>query len=301
MTTEKKENKKGIIIVLIALVLVSAIGNILQFTSGKEDLELKEADIVSLKEIQQALNNDVDEAHETVKSLEGDNAELNEEVAAKLAEIERIKVENDSLIKSGLGKVELNRRLRANLALVRKLNKELENKVDELLLENKKLETENTDLKVNVDSLNTVTTDLTNKVAIASTLNAEYIKVSAFKKKRANKYRKTKLAKRTNKIEMTCKIMQNTITENGEKTVLLKIVSPEGKSLGNYTKTGNTSEHQANGSVGYADFKSFSYTGEEQELVLSYETEEREFPKGNYLLEVIIDGQVSGTATFTLK
>jgi chromosome segregation ATPase len=301
MTTEKKENKKGIIIILIALVLISAIGNVLQFTSGKEQIELKEADIVSLKEIQEALNKDVDDAHETVKSLEGNNAELNEEVAAKVAEIDRIKAENDSLIKSGLGKAELNRRLKANLALVRKLNKELENKVDELLLENKKLETENTDLKVNVDSLNTVTNELSNKVAKASTLNAEYVKVSAFKKKRKDKYRKTKLAKRTNKIELTCKIMKNTITENGEKNVLLKIVSPDGKSLGDYTKTGNTSEHQSNGAVSYADFKSFSYTGEEQELVLSYETEAREFPKGNYLLEVIIDGQVSGTATFSLK
>jgi predicted RNase H-like nuclease (RuvC/YqgF family) len=301
MTTQKKDNKKGLIIILFVLCGILIAGNVFQFISGTAEIEVIEADILSLKEIQTALNKDVDEAHETVKSLEGDNAELNEEVAAKLAEIERIKVENDSLIKSGLGKAELNRRLRANLALVRKLNKELENKVDELLLENKKLETENTDLKINVDSLNTVADALSSKVAIASTLNAEYIKVSAFKKKRTDKYRKTKLAKRTNKIELTCKIMKNTITENGEKKVFLKLSSPEGKTLGNYTESGNRTDRQANGSVGFADFKSFSYTGEEQELVLSYETEEREFPKGNYLLEVMIDGQVSGTATFSLK
>lgn len=301
MTSEKKENKKGILIILLALCVVSIIGNVLQFTSGKEKIELKEADIINLKEIQEALNNDVADALETVKSLEGDNAELNEDVADKIAEIQRIKVENDALLKSGLSKAEINRRLRANLALVKRLNKELENKVDELLLENKKLETENTDLKVNVDSLNTVTSDLSNKVAIASTLNTEYINVMAFKKKRADKYRKTKLAKRTNKIELTCKIMQNTITENGEKEVLLKILSPDGRSLGNYTKKGDRNERQANGSVSFADFKSFSYTGEEQEVVLSYETKEREFKKGNYLLEVIIDGHLSGTTTFTLK
>ena len=304
MSNEKKDNKKGILIILLAFCIISIAGNIIQLTSGKEKTEIiehKEADIVNLKEIQQELNKDVDDARETVKSLEGENAVLNEEVATKLAEIERIKKENDLLIKSGLGKAELNRKLRANLALVKKLNKELENKVDELLLENKKLETENTDLKVNVDSLNTVTGELSKKVAIASALNTEYIKVMAFKKKRADKYRKTKLAKRTNKIELTCKIMKNTVTEKGEKTVLLKILSPEGKSLGDYTKTGNKNEHQANGSVGYADFKSFSYTGEEQQIVLNYETEEREFKKGNYSLEVIIDGNVSGTTIFTLK
>lgn len=304
MSNEKKDNKKGILIILLAFCIISITGNIIQLTSGKEKTEViehKEADIVNLKEIQKELNKDVDDARETVKSLEGENAELNEEVAAKLAEIERIKKENDVLIKSGLGKAELNRKLRANLALVKKLNKELENKVDELLLENKKLETENTDLKVNVDSLNTVTGELSKKVAIASALNTEYIKVMAFKKKRADKYRKTKLAKRTNKIELTCKIMKNTVTEKGEKTVLLKILSPEGKSLGDYTKTGNKTEHQANGAIGYADFKSFSYTGEEQQIVLNYETEEREFKKGNYSLEVIIDGNVSGTTIFTLK
>lgn len=300
MTTEKKDNKKGILIILIAACAISLVGNIIQFTSNKEQIELKDGEIATLEEMKLALDNDVADAKETVKSLEGDNAELNEEVTSKLAEIERIKAENDSLIKSGLSKSELNKRLRANLRLVRKLNKELENKVDELLLANKKLETENTDLQLNVDSLNTVTDSLSSKVAVASTLNAEYIEVNAYKKKR-EKYRKTKLAKRANKIELTCKIMKNPITENGEKSVLLKIVSPEGKSIGNFTKTGTRNEHQSNGSVAFADYKSFTYAGAEQEITLSYETEERNFPKGDYLLEVLIDGQVSGTATFKLK
>jgi len=300
MTTEKKENKKGILFILIAVCGLSIIGNVIQFTTNKEEIEVKEVAITTLQKIKMALDKDVADAQETVRSLEGDNAELDEEVASKLAQIERIKTENDSLMKSGLGKDELNRRLKANLALVRKLNKELENKVEELLLENKKLESENSNLLINVDSLNTITDSLSGKVAIASILNAEYIDVNAYKKRR-EKYRKTKLAKRANKIELTCKIMKNPITVKGEKIVLLKIISPEGKSLGNFTKTGSTNEHQANGSVGYADFKSFSYAGNEQEITLSFETEERNFLEGNYLLEVFIDGQVSGSATFSLR
>jgi predicted RNase H-like nuclease (RuvC/YqgF family) len=300
MTDEKKGNKKRILLILIIACGISIIGNVIQFASHKEQIEVKDVEIDTLHEIKLALDNNVADAQETVKSLEGDNAELNEEVASKLAQIERIKAENDSLMKSDLSKTELNRRLKANLSLVKRLNKELENKVEELLLENKKLETENSDLQINVDVLNTITDSLSGKVAIASVLSAEYIDVTAYKKRR-NKYRKTKLAKRTNKIELTFKVMKNPITENGEKTVLLKIISPEAISLGNFTKTGSISEHQANGAVKFADFKSFTYTGSEQQINLSFETEERNFPKGVYLLEVLINQKVSGTATFTLK
>jgi predicted nuclease with TOPRIM domain len=254
-----------------------------------------------LEESKAAIDKEYAIAQENVKSLEGDKAELNEEVAAKLAEIEKIKMENDSLMKSGLNKDELNRRLRANLKMIKKLNQELENKVDELLLENKKLESENSDLKTNVDSLSTVTDSLNQKVAIASTLSAQYVEVKAYKKKNSGKLRKTKLAKRANVIELSCKILANPITENGDKTVKLKIVSPDGKTLGNFTNEGSTSEHSSNGAVTFADYKTFTYAGEEQELVLNYTTEERNLPKGNYLLEVYIDGQISTSSTFTLK
>lgn len=301
MTTEKKENKKGLLIIFAVLLGLSIVGNVIQFTTNKETVETLNTQVTGLETSVDELNKEVADAKETVKSLQGENSELNEEVASKLKEIERIKAENDSLVKSGMNKDELNRRLRANLALVKKLNNELESKVEELLAANKKLTGENTELQTNVDSLNSVTKGLTAKVELASTLSAEYIEVQAYKKRSEDKYRSTKLAKRTNKIELTCKIMMNPITEQGEKQVLLKIVSPEGKTMGNFGVNGDKTEKQSNGAITYADFKSFTYTGEEQDLTLKYETEERNFPKGNYLLEVIIEGQVSAATTFTLK
>lgn len=300
-TATKK--KKSIVIILLVLLAGSLGFNIFQIKSYTSKVEQHENQYSQLSEEHTEVNQLLEDSKALAKKLEGDVAEKDEEIQSKLAEIKRIKLENDSLIKSGMNKEELNRRLKANLAMVRKLNKQLESKVDELLLKNKKLETKNTALVQNLDSVKTINTNLSEKVAIASTLQVPSPTINTYKKRNSkNKpWKKTSLARRTNKVEVKFTIMANEITEPGEKAVSLKIVSANGSTVGTLNKDGEDSEVQANGSKNYAAHKTFTYTGAAQNITLDYITDEAELAEGIYTAEILIDGEVANRSGFELK
>lgn len=305
MTTENNsgKNNKGIVIGLAVALLVSIGFNAFLFINGKAEIEAKEAQYNQLSTEHDEVNALLEDSKELAQKLEGDVAEKDEEIQSKLAEIERIKAENDSLIASGMNKEELNRRLKANLAMVRKLNKQLEAKVDKLLLENKKLESKNEALATDLDSVSTINDKLSEKVAIASALQVPQPTISSFKKRSSSSkpWKKTSLARRTDKIEVKATIMANEITEAGEKTVLLKITQPNGNTLGNLNVDGGAVDVQANGTKTFAAHKAFTYTGAQQDIVLEFISPDFDFPEGNYTTEILIEGEVVSTSIFTLK
>lgn len=297
------KNNKGLIIGLGVLLLGSIALNIFHFINCKAEAEKAQLELTKLSQDHEEVNKLFEDSKELTKKLEGDVAEMDEEIQAKLTEIKRIKAENDSLVNSGMDKEELNRRLKANLAMVRKLNKQLESKVDELLLENKKLESKNTELTGDLDSVNTINDELSQKVAIASALQVPTPTISSYKKKnsQAKPWKKTSLARRTNKIEVKFTVMANEITEAGEKKVIMKITAPDGTLLGKLDENGASVAVQANGTTTYAAFKAFTYSGAAQEITLDYITTDTDFKEGSYQVEIFIDGEVVNTSTFSLR
>jgi hypothetical protein len=202
-----------------------------------------------------------------------------------------------------MNKEELNRRLKANLAMVRKLNKQLESKVDELLLANKKLENKNSALTQDLDSVSSINSNLSNKVAIASALQVPVPSISTFKKKNSkNKpWKRTSLARRTNKIEVKLTIMANEIAEQGERAVSLKITNEDGVTVGDLNKNGGESETQSNGTKTYAAHRTFTYTGVAQDVTLDYITSDANLKEGIYTAEIFIDGDIVTKAAFELN
>ena len=300
---QKKNNKKGLIIVLSILLIGSVGFNIYSFLDNKAEAKKAKEEYIELSNDHEEVNKLLEDAEELTKKLEGDIAEKDSEIQSRLAEIKKIKAENDALIKSGLSKDEINRKLKANLAMVRKLNSQLESKVDELLLANKNLENKNNELTVDLDSVNTVNNNLSRKVAIASALQVPQPTISSYKKRNSQNrpWKKTSLARRTDKIEVKFTIMSNEITEPGEKNVTLKIISPEGKTMGNLNSKGENIEVSENGALTYAAHKEFTYTGKEQNLILDYVNTDLNFPEGDYNSEILIDGEVVSTQNFSLK
>ena len=300
---KNKNNKKGIIIILSILLIGSVGFNIYSFMKNKAAAEKAENEYIQLSNDHLEVNELLADAEELTKKLEGDVAEKDSEIQAKLSQIIRIKKENDALIRSGLSKDEINRKLKANLAMVKKLNNELESKVDELLLANKHLENKNTELSVDLDSVNTINNKLSKKVAIASALQVPQPSIASYKKRNSQNrpWKKTSLARRTDKIEVKFTIMSNEITEPGEKKIALKIISPEGKTIGSLNLNGGDINVHANGALTYAAHKEFTYTGEAQDITLDYINTELDFPEGDYNSEILIDGEVVSTSGFSLK
>ena len=85
------------------------------------------------------------------------------------------------------------------------------------------------------------------------------------------------------------------------KKILLKIISPAGKTIGTLNNQGAPTEAQAKGAITYAAAKSFKFSGEEQKITLDYITNVRDLPEGSYLFELIIDGESAANRLFDLK
>jgi hypothetical protein len=304
MTNQEQNKKKRSLILLLTVLLLGSVSfNIYSFLTNKAEVKKAKEEYTQLSNDHVEVNQLLADAEELTNKLEGDVAEKDSEIQSKLTEIKRIKAENDALIKSGLSKDEINRRLKINLAMVRKLNNQLESKVDELLLANKNLESENSELSGNLDSVNTMNNNLTRKVAIASALQVPEPIYTYYKKRNSQNrpWKKTSLARRTDKIEVKFTVMSNEITETGEKKVSLKIISPDGKTMGKLNNDGGELNVHSAGSLTYAAHKAFIFTGESKDITLDYIDTDLDFPEGNYNSEILIDGVVVSASTFSLK
>ena len=105
-STATKKNKS--IVILLSVLLAGSLGfNIFQIKSYTSKVEQHENQYSQLSEEHTEVNQLLEDSKALAKKLEGDVAEKDEEIQSKLAEIKRIKLENDSLIKSGMNKEEL--------------------------------------------------------------------------------------------------------------------------------------------------------------------------------------------------
>jgi len=141
---------------------------------------------------------------------------------------------------------------------------------------------------------------LQGKVATASQLQAEYIKISSFKKKSSGKYVETSLAKRTNKIDVAFTIMDNKVAEQGERMVYVVIKEPTGQILAGNSMAKFTSATTKEEVSATASYK-IKYDGGKQEVKLSYESEDRALTPGSYTIDVYIEGTLVNTSAYILR
>jgi vacuolar-type H+-ATPase subunit I/STV1 len=295
---EQKQNRSSLILLL--LLLVGSVGfNIYQFKNH---------------------NTTVIEHGTQVDSLINARVDVERELAGISMELEKyrgIAGNLDSLLNDANGKIEaqeskirkliagekdinkLNKKLKSELEELRKLRDEYLEKIDGLMAENKALKEENSTLNTQVTDLSQQKNLLEQKVTTASQLKAEYIKVNSFKKRSSGKYVESVLAKRTNKLEACFTIMDNKVAGSGDKMVYLRIVAPNGKALMGFTKAslktvdGETIDATASQKI--------DYTGEKQDMCLSFENEERILESGTYMVEVYIENTLVHQSNYTLK
>jgi hypothetical protein len=164
---------------------------------------------------------------------------------------------------------------------------------------NKQLVSDKEQLTTHVESLSK---NLETTVATASVLKAEYLKVNSFKRRGNGKYSETALAKRTHKFEVCFDVLDNKIAKKGEKTIYMKITEPGGKPIGNRSTGSNTFKTSAGEETMYATSTVIDFDGSKQSLCMNYEEQaDKMFPAGKYLIELYIDGNLSGASTYELK
>ena len=205
-----------------------------------------------------------------------------------LEELERTKATNA---------VEI-RRLKAEIASLRKVLQNYIMQVDSLNRINQTLTEENTQMKQQVTQANTKINNLSNernelrdKVDIAAQLDATGFWVTPKNKKSKD----TEKVKDVKKFAFGFTIVKNVTAANGERIIYARILKPDNTVMG----AKGTFQYE-NTSLEYTEKKYIEYTGEEVKVVMYSDVTEF-LEAGTYKLFVFCDKQMIGQTSFSLK
>ncbi len=293
---EKKSNNNKIWIILFAL---SAIFNIYQWQNKNSVVESYELKTDSLMTAKMDVDKELGETYQELNQYKGINERLDSLLAEANTTIDQQKARIEKLLKNEKNSAALNKKLKAELEEVKKLRDEYLEKIDQLLVENEQLKKDKEQLTSTVENLSK---NLESTVNQASVLKSEYMRVKTFKKRSNDKYAETAMAKRTNKMEVCFSVLENKIARAGEREVYLRIVEPGGKTMGARSEGSRTFRMANSGDeVQYTSSNKMNYDSNKQDQCLVWEEQERIFAPGTYVIEVYIDGNLSGATSYVLK
>ena len=192
------------------------------------------------------------------------------------------------------------RRLKNELALLRKVMIGYVNQIDSLNRLNKELTTENQEVKQKyqsatqqISNLSEEKKNLHNKVTLAAQLDATNISLLAKDKKG----KQAKKVKDIVKFQIGFTVVRNITAEAGNKTIYIRITKPDNDVL---TKnSGNTFPYE-NRNLSYSIKKYIEYTGEEQSVTVFWDVEEFLYA-GSYGVDIFADGNMIGSKRFTIE
>lgn len=296
---EQKEQKKsytGLIILGVVAILLAAGAAYLAYKLIEQEkenenlVELAELDKAEMMdqymqfdqqygELQNKLSND-----SLIAQIEDERRRTQE----LLEELENTKATDAAEIK----------RLKAEIASLRKVLQHYVMQVDSLNRLNQTLTAENTQMKEKVQEANNQISNLSSernqlrdKVDIAAQLDATGFWVTPKNKKSKD----AKKAKDVKKLAFGFTIVKNVTASNGQRTVYARILKPDNTTLG---KKGTFAYENTN--LEYSEKKQIEYTGEEIKITMYSDIEEF-VEAGTYKVFIFCDKQMIGQTSFTLN
>ncbi len=299
MENKNQEQGKNKGTIWVVLLILSAVLNIYQWRTHETAVNTFESRVDTLVVEKVNVEKELTDTKTELEKYRGISANLDSLLNEAQAKIDDQAKKIRSIGSSEKNLKSLNEKMKLQLADLQMLRDEYLGRIDSLLMANKQLVNDKEQLTTTNQSL---TKNLETTVATASVLKSEYFKVSMFKRKGNGKYTETALAKRMHKLTICFDVLDNKIAKVGEKTVYLKITEPGGKPIGNKS-TGSASFKTASGEeIMYAATTTINYTGVKQNLCMNYEEQaDKMFPAGTYMIEVYIDGNLSGAGSTTLR
>lgn len=232
------KSRKGIYIFLIlALILLNVffVYNNLTMKSENEDLETHNIEVqTSLDETENKLALKIQELEE----LAGDNAELLAVVEQYKADLEAIRAERDKYKKSADYSAGQRKKLDAKVKELEQSLMALSNTIDSLKANNeylsRKTDSLGTSLVASTQENELLKNDLSiknKKVELGSLLKPENVMISGVRYKGNGKEVETNSAKKSEKLRFCFNVPENRVADPGEKTLLLRVISPGGSTV----------------------------------------------------------------------
>jgi coenzyme F420-reducing hydrogenase delta subunit len=308
MEINKQEQKKSTtnkLLVLIIAVLTVFCGILVwQYIELTKAVKVEVAEKVEVTEEKDALSQELENMLMEYENLQSDNGTLQAEMDQQKEKIEELLKE----VAKHKGNTNLMVKYKKETETLRKIMHNYVQTIDSLNTANKMLQNENMQVKgelsaknMKYNELDQERSKLAERVENASILHALNIQASGILAKSSGKETETNRAKKSEKIKVCFTLGENKIAPKGERTVFVRILSPEGKVLAEgaddsymFTFDGVRGLYSAKRVV---EYQNELITGCAYFTVKSGEI----LPEGKYIAEIYADKAKIGTTSFDLK
>ncbi len=302
------KSRKGILIFLIlALLLLNVFFVYNNYTMKNENADLETHNT----EVQTSLDSAEKNLELKIQELEvlaGDNQELLAVVEQYKADLESIRVERDKYKKDASFSNAKRKKLDAKVKELEQSLFALGNTIDSLKANNeflsRKSDSLGTSLVASTQENDLLRSDLTvknKKVEIGSLLKPENVMISGVRYKGNGKEVETNSAKKSEKLRFCFNVPENLVADPGEKTLLLRVVSPGGSTVavaaegsGMFVLADSGEQKQ------YTKKVSFPYDQKEKNMCV-YWQQTGTYASGNYSAVFYQNGYEVASVPFELK
>jgi hypothetical protein len=246
---------------------------------------------------------------EVLKNLENMTSLYNEANADNKVANEKI-IEAQARLDSLMNELKSSKITVSTLLKYKKKYFEMESEMEVLLEENTTLKFQNTLLETSLDSaqnqlfsqletntkLEAQNLQLKETVNAAKNLTVERLNAYGVIQRRSGKLVPTTRASRVDNLRICYSVPSNLLTESGERSYLVQVIDPSLNVIGS-----NTPVSFEEGVLKYSYVSSFTYNNKLLDICDFVSTEERNYEKGLYTVNVFDQNTLITSSTFTLK
>jgi hypothetical protein len=298
---------KHVLIAALAVIVALVIGFIFILRSQRTELEEEKAVLVNqqrdiMEEELTKLAAEYDIQYKKLSAGQGEQKfslatdSLISQILAERAKVEQLQKELKASKATSAKRID---QLSREVTTLRNVLRTYVVQIDSLQATNERLRAENTEVKENYNrvtsqaqQLSSEKAHLSDRVKLAAKLDATAISVTPIDKR--GKHTKT-LSKVVN-LQIHFTISKNVTAEVGEKTFYCRITQPNDELL---VKAGAGTFAFEGKQIPYSIRREIEYNGEETPLVMYWPVEES-LQSGTYQLRIFADGNLIGSASFSL-
>ena len=298
---------KHVLIAALAVIVALVIGFIFILRSQRTELEEEKAVLVNqqrdiMEEELTKLAAEYDIQYKKLSEGQGEQKfslatdSLISQILAERAKVEQLQKELKTSKATSAKRID---QLSREVTTLRNVLRTYVVQIDSLQVANERLRAENTEVKANYErvtsqaqQLSSEKAHLTDRVKLAAKLDATAISITPVDKRG----KPTKNLSKITNLQIRFTVAKNVTAEVGEKTFYCRIMQPNDELL---TKAGGGTFAFEGKQIPYSIRRMIEYNGEETQLTMYWPVEES-LQHGTYSLRIFADGNLIGSASFSL-
>ncbi len=302
---KSKSNKLYLIIIILVLLILNGIF-MYNFYSTDKKLVVTEEKLVETGDAKAELEKLLNETEVQLEQYKGKNNQLDAMLKEKNDSLQDLADRIELVLKKGKITERELAKAREELDVLRYYKNKYLRQIDSLATVNRNLVESNKNLQQDVDKQKRKVEDLTmenlklnNKVSIGAKLTTQNIYVTGVKMRDNGKERETNRASQMEALKVSFTILENFVTEKGDKEVYLRIANMDGTIAFSEEGSSNVFKYQGKDER-YAMVKTIKFENVQQDVSIFW-NKGSAFSKGMFKAELYSDGFLIGSKEFEIR